>query len=284
MQAPVCPDCFTGTIRGDVTPTGHEEVINGLPTYVTGPEPGVQPLGSVVLITDAFGWKLRNSRVLADAYAKRVPKALTALRLLPTILLFLFHTRQSVAHPRVLAFVTALRAANTTTTNPNPTYPSPFLPAPNKIGIAGLCWGGLHAVLLTHDTPRNRTGDSNGDGASQPLIDCAFTAHPSLLSFPGHIEGVVRPLSVANGDDDRYMGKEKMGVLVRVLEGKNMVDAGGEVGGGGDGGLGPRYEAVVYPGAKHGFAVRGDKADPMQRERGEQSEDQAVMWFQRWFA
>lgn len=73
MEAPVCPDCFTGTLRGDETPAGHEEVINGLPTYVTRPDAGVEPLGSVVFLTDAFGWKLRNSRVLADAYAKRVP-------------------------------------------------------------------------------------------------------------------------------------------------------------------------------------------------------------------
>jgi hypothetical protein len=73
MEAPVCPDCFTGTIRGDITPTGHEEVINGLATYVTRPDAGVEPSGSVVFLTDAFGWKLRNSRALADAYAKRVP-------------------------------------------------------------------------------------------------------------------------------------------------------------------------------------------------------------------
>jgi dienelactone hydrolase len=68
------------------------------------------------------------------------------------------------------------------------------------------------------------------------------------------------------------MGKEKMQTLVRILEGKNA-----EVGGEG------RHEAVVYPGAKHGFAVRGDRADSKQRERGEQSEEQAVRWFQRWF-
>jgi dienelactone hydrolase len=124
-------------------------------------------------------------------------------------------------------------------------------------------------VLLTHDVPRNKV---TVDGAEYPLIECAFTAHPSLLSFPAHIQGVARPLSVANGEDDQYMGKEKMQTLVRILEGKNA-----EVGGEG------RHEAVVYPGAKHGFAVRGDRADPKQRERGEQSEEQAVRWFQRWF-
>jgi putative IMPACT (imprinted ancient) family translation regulator len=73
MQAPVCPDCFAGTLRGDATPTGSEEVIHGLPTYVAHPDAGVTPIGTVVLLTDAFGWKLRNTRALADAYAKRVP-------------------------------------------------------------------------------------------------------------------------------------------------------------------------------------------------------------------
>lgn len=146
-------------------------------------------------------------------------------------------------------------------------------------------------MLLTHDTARNRTGPDGG----QPLIDCAFAAHPSLLTFPTHIEGVVQPLSVANGDDDQYMRRDKMEVLMGILEGKNEADVGAGVGpgvegggdagvGGGEGGSDPRYEVVVYPNAKHGFAVRGDKADPMQRERGEKSEDQAVRWFKRWFA
>ena len=73
MQAPVCRDCFAGTLRGDVIPSGKEETIHGIRTYVAGPEPGVEPLGTVVIITDAFGWTLLNTRALADAYARRIP-------------------------------------------------------------------------------------------------------------------------------------------------------------------------------------------------------------------
>lgn len=68
-----CQDCFTGTLRGDVMPQGHEEVVHGLETYVAIPELGTAPLGTVIIIPDAFGWKLRNMRVLADAYARNVP-------------------------------------------------------------------------------------------------------------------------------------------------------------------------------------------------------------------
>ncbi|KAL2127094.1 hypothetical protein VTI74DRAFT_11331 [Chaetomium olivicolor] len=290
MEAPMCRDCFAGTLRGDVIPTGTEETIHGVPTYVAQPPSGAQPLGTVVILTDAFGWTLRNTRALADAYARRVPctvyvpdfmdghaipeyvlalteakpsptasplaqiwtKAFTTLRLIPMLLRFILHNRAAVAHPRVVAFMRALRTASPAT----------------KVGVAGFCWGGLHAVRLTHDVPSNKV---TVDGTEYPLIDCAFTAHPSLLSFPKDILAVVRPLSVANGDDDSYMGKEKMQRLVKILEGKNA-ERGEEA-----------HEAVVYPGAKHGFAVRGDREDPRQRERGEESEEQAVRWFRRWF-
>ena len=175
------------------------------------------------------------------------------LPLAPALLTFLYHTRQAVTHPRIQAFLTAERTA------------APAVP----LGVAGFCWGGLHAILLTHDVPRNSV--ALGDGTVRPLVDCAFTAHPSLVSVPGDFNGVVRPLSVANGDDDQYMASEKMKTVVGILEGKEK-----EAGGG-------RYQVVVYPGAKHGFAVRGDRADPLQRERGEKSEEQAVGWFRRWF-
>lgn len=72
MQPPMCPDCFTGTLRGDVTPAGTEEVVHGVQTYVARPAAGTS-IGTVVVLTDAFGWTLRNTRALADAYASRVP-------------------------------------------------------------------------------------------------------------------------------------------------------------------------------------------------------------------
>jgi len=66
-----CRDCFTGTLHGDAVITGHVERIHGLPTYVTKPEAGTEPKALIVIISDGFGWELRNSRALADSYAKR---------------------------------------------------------------------------------------------------------------------------------------------------------------------------------------------------------------------
>ncbi|KAK3900086.1 protein AIM2 [Staphylotrichum tortipilum] len=294
MQAPMCPDCFTGTLRGDVTPTGTEQTVHGLPTYVALPGDGVAPVGTVVIITDAFGWTLRNTRALADAYAQRVPctvyvpdfmnghaiptsaltqieappppstsnpllrtlrKARHTLPLLPSFLPFILHNHRSAAHPRVLSFLTTLRTASPTT----------------KLGVAGFCWGGLHAVMLTHDAPGNKIS-VEGEGGKRWVVDCAFTAHPSMLDFPGDVEKVVQPVSVANGEDDEWLGGGRMAKLVGILEAKGKEE-----------GREGWYEAVVYHGAKHGFAVRGDRADPLQRERGEQSEEQAVKWFRRWF-
>ena len=49
------------------------ETLHGLPTYVARPQDGAEPVGVVVIVADAFGWELLNSRALADAYARRGP-------------------------------------------------------------------------------------------------------------------------------------------------------------------------------------------------------------------
>ncbi len=53
------------------TPVGRVETIHGLPTYVAGTTSETEPEGIIVIISGAFGWDLLNSRILADAYAKR---------------------------------------------------------------------------------------------------------------------------------------------------------------------------------------------------------------------
>lgn len=97
-----------------------------------------------------------------------------------------------------------------------------------------------------------------------------------MLKLPRHIQEVQLPLSLANGENDSFMGEQKMKEVMRILEEKNRT-ASKETQGA------DMHEVVVYPGAKHGFAVRGDRDDLLQKERGDQSEDQAVRWFSVWF-
>ncbi|KAK3488592.1 hypothetical protein B0T13DRAFT_100598 [Neurospora crassa] len=115
------------------------------------------------------------------------------------------------------------------------------------------------------------------------LTDCAFTVHLSMLKLPRHIHEVQLPLSLANGENDSFMRQEKMKEVMSILRDKNKAPV--KEAEGVDRPIIPNaHEVVVYPGAKHGFAVRGDREDPLQKERGDQSEGQAVRWFSIWVA
>lgn len=59
--------CLSGTLQTG-TPKGHEEEINGLQVYVS-PPPDQSTRRSIVFISDIFGYKLNNTRLLADQYA-----------------------------------------------------------------------------------------------------------------------------------------------------------------------------------------------------------------------
>lgn len=159
--------------------------------------------------------------------------------------------RPSTVTPRIFDFFYALRTS--------------FESVSLKIGVAGYCWGGKYAILLSHNLPSAYIPGPAGE--SKNLIDAAFVAHPSGLSVPEDFVKVTLPLSVAVGDADMVMGIKQSEDGRAALE-KNS----------------SRYEFVLYPGALHGFAVRGDPKDPKQAEMGEQALSQALMWFSRCFA
>ena len=56
--------CRTG-FKWNGTPTGREGTLAGNKTYIAGSNPDV----AVLLITDIYGWTLRNLRLLADHFA-----------------------------------------------------------------------------------------------------------------------------------------------------------------------------------------------------------------------
>ena len=147
----------------------------------------------------------------------------------------------------MIAFLTDLRA-NTDNSIP--------------IGVAGYCWGGKHAITLAH-------GTTTLPDSTRTIVDCAFVAHPSGLDFPSDIEKISLPFSLAIGDKDIVMGPKMVEESREILEKKT-----GRV----------HSEVVVYAGAKHGFAVRGDPESESEVEREGQAQDQAVRWFRRWLA
>jgi len=253
-----------------------------LPTYIAEPPSGTPPKGIVVIIPDAFGWELPNSRVLADSYAEKgnfrvyLPDFMnghwlrhdlltnidqvtgaaktwwdTANKVLPGLVAianfvpFVWFCRQSVATPRIVKFLSDMRANEA---------------ASLPVGTAGFCWGGKFVTILCADTEKAADGKS--------LIDAGFTAHPSGLAIPSDIEAVKLPLSISVGDVDFALpvgGVKQIGEIFDKKEDKE------------------KYELVVIPDAKHGFAVRGNPEVEKELKQGIQAEDQAVNWWTKWF-
>lgn len=168
-------------------------------------------------------------------------------------------TRISVTKASVFSFIQALR-----------TSPPPFPTNNLKIAAAGFCWGGKHTILLAQDAPSSRVHrhESQINSATlEPLIDCAFTAHPSYIDVPNDIEAITIPISVAVGDEDAAMKASLIKQMKEILEAKKKGD----------------HEINIIPGAKHGFAVRTHPDDKHEMECAEKAEAQAIEWFTRWF-
>ncbi|KAK6526276.1 hypothetical protein TWF694_004879 [Orbilia ellipsospora] len=229
------PCCMRGSLHNG-NPTGTEETIHGLQTYVARPETGPTK-GTLVIIPDAFGWDFVNLRVLADSYAKRgkfevlmpdfhfgdpftksgldsvfalkgyePPFYVRWWRMLSTFPVFLFWAwthRQSVTLPIITNFFKALREAHSSTGE--------------KIGVAGFCWGGRYAILV----------DS--------YVDAIYSAHPSFLQIPSEVEPVTKPISFALGDKDVVVPMSKVEQIKGVLKKKENLDS----------------EVIIYEGMEH---------------------------------
>jgi dienelactone hydrolase len=190
----------------------------------------------------------------ASWYTTIFEKPIYVLQLIQYFVPFMIRCRESVVKPRIFEFAKALRTSSDT--------------ANMKIGAAGFCWGGLYAVKLAHDTPSSRVHRFGSEaGQVKSLIDAAFVAHPSMLNVPTDISAVTIPLAIAVGDIDLAMG------ITDVEKSKSILEKKGD-----------DHEVVIYPGGKHGFAVRGDPKDPKQKELTNQAEAHAIRWFSKWLA
>ncbi|CAH0047353.1 unnamed protein product [Clonostachys solani] len=293
-----CPDCFRGNTSTSL-PIGKEMIIHGIPTYVSGPHMDLTPRAIIVFISDVFGWKSINNRILADRYATKgqflvyVPdfmnghavdssamelfdeivrpsgwfdtvakKPFRVMRAMGMVVPFLLSCSINATHPRVVSFIRKIRAS-----------PPPFATKSLKVGGAGFCWGGKHLMMLAQDAETSgveRRGSQidTTPGNTQPFLDFAFVAHPVMIQVPVDIEAVKVPLSVSVGDVDIALKKAQAQQAKKILESK---EAG-------------RHEMFIIPGAKHGFAIRGHPNDKAEMEYADQAEAQALAWFVKWSA
>ncbi|KAH7089419.1 Alpha/Beta hydrolase protein [Paraphoma chrysanthemicola] len=261
-----CPDCFRGQDHFGPT-AGSETVMYGLDVYITRPPESSDKHSQnvIVLFSDAFGWGTTNLRLLADSYARRtgaqvllpdlmdgayinqitvgtsICKSINVLIVQAAYYIIPFFIRNP-AHKRynlAVDFVSNLRTE---------------LPAGARIGVAGFCWG-------AHATTRLARCDHISN-ANQPLIDAAFTAHPSEVKVDD-FSGIKVPYSMIIGDIDFAMKIEDVKKVTGILAANTALE----------------NEVVVVPGARHGFAVRANPNDPSEKEMADQAEDQLVRWF-----
>lgn len=266
--------CISGIINTG-QPSGREDNIGGLDVYVSEPQ-DKSTSKSIVFITDVFGWKLPNVRLLADDYAKAgftcyVPdvhqgdsvsfeylysaepplkvkesesywdvmkRTAHAAMTLP----WLVRHREGVSVPIISGFINTVRQ----------------IPGTNKVGAIGFCWGGRHAILQTH-VPRPE-GDVGG-------VDAAYACHPSLVAIQADFDPVGKPLSIAVGTKDSLLDQKSNEQIKELLDQKSVPT-----------------QVEMYEDQIHGFALRSDWSSDKDKKAMDAAEKQGIEWFHKYLS
>jgi len=206
-------------------PRGTEETISGLNTYVSLPHSGSTDR-AVVVISDTFGHKLKNTRLIADGFSQAgffavVPDlaqgdALDHKTFMaapnPMELLFAWLPNHAKAQtmPQLDAFIDALRSEH----------------GVMRVGTTGFSWGGKWSILE----------------AGSDRVDAFIATHPSRVEIPENIEAIKKPGLFCLADGDFSFSEAAVNTAKDVLAKKP----------------GLQIEFILYPGAGHGFAIHGD--------------------------
>lgn len=139
-------------------------------------------------------------------------------------------------------------------------------PPERKIGMAGFCWGGRYAIRAALEENMMEV-----DGVKKPLVDAVVAMHPSNMVIPLDVEKLVVPVSIGWGVEDQGVSFAQKGQVEDVHA--KATKSGRKL---------PEIEHQVYRPGRHGFGVRGNPDDPQERKAMEDSEAQALAWFDKW--
>lgn len=132
--------------------------------------------------------------------------------------------------------------------------------------MAGFCWGGRYAIRAALEENMMEI-----DGVKKPLVDAVVAMHPSNMVIPMDVEKLVVPVSIGWGVEDQGVSFAQKGQVEDVHA--KATKSGRKL---------PEIEHQVYRPGRHGFGVRGNPDDPQERKAMEDSEAQALAWFDKW--
>ncbi|CEP61067.1 protein AIM2 LALA0_S02e05996g [Lachancea lanzarotensis] len=230
--------CTTGNLH-EGEPVGEIKEVFGLPTYVTGSSSSEKV---IVILSDIFGLKIPNTKLVADQFANSgylvyVPDilfgdGLTNLDGSTDLGAFLEKHRPEVTRPIVDGFVLPLKE----TLNPK------FL------GVIGYCFGAKYALdYIKKDSP---------------IADAAAIAHPSRLEIEQFWAIGQSPLLISAAQYDRSFNFETRHQVEKVLTEVRAI-----------------FKIDLFSKVSHGFAIRGDLNDPFVKFSKEQVFSDQLNWF-----
>ncbi|KAJ4349318.1 hypothetical protein N0V95_004686 [Ascochyta clinopodiicola] len=240
------PCCLTSFQWGG-TPSGREEKLAGLPTYVTGDNRDK----AVLYVHDALGWQFGNARLLADHYAREANVTVYLPDFFGGEVLdadaicegrwgdldlagFSQRNARSIREPEIFAAAKEIKSKGYT-----------------KLGAIGFCFGGWAVLRL----------------AAVKLVDAIVCAHPSWVVHED-IDGAEVPVLFLSPEQDDLFPDEMKEYAFKTLLAKKNVP----------------FEWVHFPGVPHGCLTRGDEKVPGEREAMAKGKGAAVRWWGEWLS
>ncbi|PSR78958.1 dienelactone hydrolase family-domain-containing protein [Coniella lustricola] len=245
-QSSTCPVGGDASIvANDGTSVGTEVVVDGVTLYITMPPPHAAVTNTAVLyLTDVFGINLTENRLLADSFARAG---------FVTVAPDLFNGQPAPSDLNDPTFNTTafLAAHGPDVTDPVINTAIEFINNnlnTTKLAVTGYCFGGRYSFRFT-------------DPARSLKADVAFAAHPSAWEDE-EVSAIGAPTAVAAADGDSLMPPSLRAELEALLLN-----------------ISSPYQLSLYSGVEHGFGVRANVSDPVQKFAKETAFLQAVRWF-----
>jgi len=249
----ILPECCRTGFLFSGTPTGTHQSFGDIDVYVAkGADCCSQGKEdkAIVIFTDIFGNKFRNSQLMADAYAAGTGITVYIPDLMAGDAIefgsfsaskdpmkeivgpFISRNGDSKSLPLAEKFLDTLRATTPV----------------RKIAGIGFCWGARYATLAA------------GNGK----LDFLAMAHPSRLEVPQIFESIKVPTLFICAETDTQFPYPTAVEAAKEVYVKNNIP----------------HEIHVYLGVSHGFNIRGDESNPVHKKAKIDATAAAIKFFQ----